>query len=159
MSGGRITPRGFSAVLVLVVAVVIDVLARADGDHVLGVALAATTVGAARLCLPHRAWGTFALLNVAVLAQPAALAVATLGPAATGTPSVALQVAVTLLVVTVAASEPLLGAVTLPCLVRLLTTLHPDGPARSLPAAAPAVGTLVGVDLARCLPRRGPPRA
>lgn len=152
------TPRGFSAALVLVTAVAFDVLARADGAHVLGVALAAATIGAARIGLPHRAWGTFALLNLAVLAQPGALLVAALAPQATGTPPVALQVAVTLLVVTTAASEPLLAAVEVPSLARLLTTLVPDGP-RPVPVVAPAVVALVGVDLARRLPRRGPPRA
>ena len=143
--------------MVLITAVAFDVLARADGVHVLGVALAAITVGAARVCLPHRAWGTFALLNLAVLAQPAALVVAALAPQATGTPPLALQVAVTLLVVTAAASEPLLAAVPVPSLARLLTTLVPDGP-RPVPVVAPVVVPLAGVDLARRLPRRGPPR-
>ncbi|WP_433802111.1 hypothetical protein [Actinomycetospora sp. CA-084318] len=157
MRGAGMTPRGFSAVVVLVTAVAFDVLARADGAHVLGVALAAGTVGATRVCLPHRAWGTFALLNLAVLAQPAALAVAALAPQATGMPPLALQLAVTLLVVTAAASEPLLAAVEVPSLARLLTVLVPDGP-RPVAVVAPAVGTLVGADLARRLPRRGPPR-
>jgi hypothetical protein len=159
MTGAGMTSRGFSAVVVLITAVVFDVVAHAAGAHVLGVALAAAVVGVARLALPHRSPGPFALLNLAVLAQPAALAVTALTPTAGGPSQVALQLAVTLLVVTVALSEPLLAAVSLPGLVRLLTTLVPDGPSRPVPAAAPAVGSLAGVDLARCLPRRGPPRA
>lgn len=143
--------------MVLVTAVAFDVLGHAAGAHVLGVALAASLVGIARLVLPHRAPGPFALLNLAVLAQPAALAVTALTPAAGGTSQVALPCAVTLLVVTVAVSEPLLAGVSLPPLVRLLTTLVPDGPGHPRVPAAPVVGTLTGVDLARCRPRRGPP--
>jgi hypothetical protein len=149
------TPRGFSAAVVLVTAVAFDVLARADGAHVAGVALAAAVVGLARLVLPHRSPGPFALLNLAVLAQPAGLAVAALAPSG-GPSQVALHLAMTFLVVTIAASEPLLARLRLPALVRLLTTLVPDGTPRLLPVA-PVVGTPTGTDLARRLPRRGPP--
>ncbi|MDL5159893.1 hypothetical protein [Actinomycetospora termitidis] len=157
MAGAGMTTRGFSAAVVLATAVALDLVAQEPRGHVLAVALAASSVGAARLLLAHRWRGTFALLNLAVLAQPAAHAVTKLTPHAHGISPVALQIAVTLLVVLVAGGEPLLVvAATLP-LVRLLLTVPPDGPPRTVRTAPPAVGNLSGVDLARCLPRRGPP--
>ncbi|MEJ2870951.1 hypothetical protein WCD74_24525 [Actinomycetospora sp. OC33-EN08] len=158
MSGPGITSRGFSAVVVLVTAVAFDVVAQEPGAHVLGVALAATSVGVARLLLPGRLRGPFALVNLAVLAQPAAHAVTKLTPHAHGVSPLALQIAVTLLVVVVAGGEPLLVVAAALPLVRWLLTLTPDGPPRTVRTTPAAVGSLSGVDLARCLPRRGPPR-
>lgn len=162
-----------SSVLVLLTASGFDLLAGETRDHVLGVAASAVAVGLMRLVLRGRMHGLFALINVALLAQPAAHALGKVADfAATqlphehllpeGVPALMLQVAFTLLVVLVAGSEPILGFVSSSALLVLGVLFGLRFPAESSAATSCAVGTVsralpLEVLFARCRPRRGPP--
>lgn len=167
--------RLLSVVVVVAVACGFDVVAEGLSLHLVGVAMLAIAVGAVRMVLRGRLQGLFALVNVAVLAQPAAHALTSVTHSVAaqlphdhvvpeGLASLALQLAITLLVVLVAASEPLLRALTssgrgLRLLLRLLlgaprppvTTVSPLRILRVPPPREPA--------LTRVRLLRGPPTA
>ena len=128
MSGSGATPRDgsrlsatvlvASSVFVLATAVSFDVLADEPPTHTLAVGLVALIVGAGRLRTLGRFRGVFAAVNLAVVGQPAVHALGKLSqagaewlPHSHGWPasvsSLALHVAVALIVVVVAASEPI----------------------------------------------------
>ncbi|WP_133824262.1 hypothetical protein [Actinomycetospora succinea] len=171
--------RPSSSRVVSVLAVVLtaggfDLLADETLLHVLGVALVAAAVGAVRLALRGRLQSLFVVINLAVLVQPAAHALTTVTQAGAARlqhdhvvpeelTALALQLAITLLVVVVASSEPLLvaGGHAHLQLLRVVLGLPPvpssSGPDRRAPAPADAV--VHRVDLVRCRPHRGPPPA
>ncbi|MDD7966156.1 hypothetical protein [Actinomycetospora lemnae] len=106
-----------SSTLVLLTAVGFDLLADEPPTHALAVGLVALIVGIGRLRLSGRFRGAFAAANLAVVGQPAVHALSKLTqagadwlPHSHGWPesvsAIALHVAVALLVVGVAASEP-----------------------------------------------------
>lgn len=106
-----------SSALVLVAAVVFDLLAEEPPVHALLVGLVAVIVGVGRLCAVGRYQGVFAAVNLVVVGQPALHAVTKLTEGAADSlphahgwldsvPTVALHIAVALLVVAMAASEP-----------------------------------------------------
>ena len=159
-------------VAVVLTAGAFDLLAEQTLLHVLGVALVATAVGAVRLALRGRLQRLFVVINLAVLVQPAAHALTTLSQAGAARLShdhvvpeqvsaLALQLAITLLVVMVASSEPLLVAGRHAHLRLLRVVLGlPPVPAPGAPRPpAPVRGAAPSVDLLRCRPRRGPPAA
>jgi hypothetical protein len=134
-----------SSVLVLLTAIGFDVLAEEPPVHTLAVALAAVIVGLGRVRAQTRHREVFAAVNLAVVGQPAVHALgkmthagAELLPHGHGLPEglagVALHVAVALLVVGVAASEPLgvfVVTTVSPVLAKLIDV-------RPLPAIGPA---------------------
>jgi hypothetical protein len=161
-----------SVVAVVLVAGGFDLLADQTLLHVLGVALAAASVGAVRLALRGRLQGLFVVVNLAVLVQPAAHALTTLTQAGAARlhhehvvpehlTALALQLAITLLVVVVASSEPLLVAgrhahlQLLRVVLGLTPVPAPGGPAPRPPE--PADGPAQQVARLRCRPHRGPP--
>ncbi|MEJ2863962.1 hypothetical protein [Actinomycetospora flava] len=159
-----------SVVAVVLTAGGFDLLAEQTLLHVLGVALAAAAVGAVRLALRGRLRHLFVVINLAVLVQPAAHAITTLSQAGAARLShhhvvpeqvsaLALQLAITLLVVVVASSEPLLvtGRHAHLRLLRIVLGIAPQ-PAPGTPRPpAPVEGAAPSVDLLRCRPHRGPP--
>lgn len=163
-----------SALFVVVAALGLDVLADQDLTHVLEVGALAVAVGLVRLSLRCHLPRLFVLVNVAVLAQPAIQAITGVAhSAAERLPhghavddeiwAVGLQVAITLLVVLVAASEPLLDFVASTRAVSLAALLvfavpAPPVPPVAQPAPEPPPGRPPQVATTRCRPRRGPPR-
>lgn len=164
-----------SSLVVVAVAAGFDVLAGARPDHTLSLVLTAAAVGAVRWLLRGRLRGFFSLVNLAVVAQPAAHGVGELTrftasqlphshlvPEAL--PGLAVQVAVALLVAVVAGSEPLA--------VFVVSTVVAAGVALArhpVPENNPAWGVRLArtehdaapvdaQDAVRCRPRRGPPR-
>jgi hypothetical protein len=149
-----------------------DLLADQSLLHVLGVALVAAAVGAVRLALRGRLQSLFVVINLAVLVQPAAHALTTLSQAGAARlhhdhvvpenlTALALQLAITLLVVVVASSEPLLvaGRHAHLQLLRIVLGLAPL-PAPGEPGPRPpahADPPTHRVALVRCRPHRGPP--
>ena len=172
---GSLTPalglRLVSIALVIATAGGFDLLANETPTHLASVVLIATAVGVLRLVLPARLGRTFSLINLGLLAQPAAHALSKLAhvgaeelPHADGLPgdlwAVALQVAVAVLVVLVAGSEPVLVFVAssaAPVLRMLVGRLVPADPPLVATAPCPAPRDPTEVVLARCRPHRGPP--
>jgi hypothetical protein len=161
--------------LVIVTALVLDVLAEGSLAHAIPVGVTACAVGLLRLVAGGRLPRFFALVNVAVLAQPAVHALAQVAHTAAGELphshvvaeevwAVALQVAITLIVVLVAASEPVLDIVVSTRLAALrvllaFTIVDPPVAPAARPIPAPPPREPSEVLRARCRPRRGPPRA
>lgn len=131
-------------------------------------------VGLIRIALRGRLQHFFVLLNITLLAQPAAHAASTLTRAAAdrlphshvvpdGVWALGLQLAITLLVVIVAGSEPILAFVGSRRIVdartRLLVGTAPleDESHQDRHTPRPPVGVPVEVLLARSRPPRGPP--
>lgn len=164
-----------SAVLVVVTALGLDVLADQDLTHVLGVGTLAGAVGLACLIFRGHLSRFSVLVNIAVLAQPAIHAVTGMAHSAAGRLphghavdedvwAVGLQVAITLLVVLVAASEPLLAFVTSTRSSSLAALLAFAVPAPSIPSVArpapePPPRHLYEIFVVQCRPRRGPPQS
>ncbi|MDD7938319.1 hypothetical protein PHK61_07800 [Actinomycetospora lutea] len=161
-----------SVIAVVLVACGFDLLADESLLHVLGVALAAASVGVVRLALRGRLQGLFVVVNLAVLVQPAAHALTTLTQAGAARlhhehvvpehlTALALQLAITLLVVVVASSEPLLVAGRhahlrlLRAALGLAPVPAPGTPRPRPPEPAARVGRPAA--LLRCRPHRGPP--
>ena len=159
----------------ILTALVLDVLAEGSLAHAAQVGATAAAVGLLRLAAGGRLPRFFALVNVAVLAQPAVHALTQVAHTAAGELphshvvaeevwAVALQVAITLLVVLVAASEPLLDVVVSTRLASLRALLafavvDPPTPPARRPIPAPPPREPSEVLRALCRPRRGPPRA
>ena len=160
-----------SVALVVVTAGGFDLLADESPTHLASVLLIAAAVGVLRLVLRARLGRTFALVNLGLLAQPAAHVVSKFAhtgaewfPHGAALPddlwSVALQVAVAVLVVLVAGSEPVLqfvAASTIPILRVLVRRLVPADPPLVALAPCPAPRDPIEVLLVRCRPHRGPP--
>lgn len=162
-----------SIALVVVTALVLDVVAEGSLAHTAQVGAMACVVGLVRWVAGGRLPRFFALANVAVLAQPAVHALAQVAHTAAGELphshvvaeevwAVVLQVVITLVVVLVAASEPVLDVVVSTRLTSLRALLAFTVPAPSVPPAvqpapAPPPGEPSEVLRARCRPRRGPP--
>lgn len=136
-----------SSAIVVVAAVVFDLLAEEPPVHALAVGLVAVIVGVGRLRALGRHRGVFAAVNLVVVGQPAVHAVTKLTaftaesmPHAYGwaesIPAVAVHIAVAMLVVAVAASEPA-GRYVVSTVVLLLAQVQ-----RS-PAAPPAPSVVV----------------
>jgi hypothetical protein len=185
MRGGSVTLGGsalarsvallVSSVTVLAVAVGFDVVADEPPVHTLTVALAAAIVGLGRFWLRGRLRGVFAAVNVAVIGQPAVHALTKLAHAgADALPhshalpeelyAVSLHLVIALLVVAVAASEPLAAfvATTVLCALVLLTRApRPVGPAAVLTGRRTDQNGPPRRQLLRSysLSRRGPPVA
>ena len=163
--------RLLSVALVIVTAGGFDLLADETPTHLVSVLLIAAAVGGLRLALPARLRRTFALINLGLLAQPAAHLLSKLAhagaeefPHSHALPddlwAVALQVAVAVLVVLVAGSEPVLMFVAssaAPVLRVLVGRLVPADPPLAAVAPCPAPRDPIEVVLARCRPHRGPP--
>ena len=177
-TGGGDGARSFalvaSAATTALVAVGFDVLAAEPPVHSMTLALVAVVVGVGRWRLPGRLPGLFVLVNLAVVAQPAVHALnkllhagadAQTLPHAHGSVAdlsvVAVHVLVALLVVAVAASEPMYGFIA-STLTRALALVGAD----PVPATAPALQPRRVADphvlwwrvFQRCDGRRGPPR-
>ena len=160
-----------SIALVIVTAGGFDLLANETPTHLASIVLIAAAVGVLRLALPARLGRTFTLINLGLLVQPAAHALSKLAhvgadelPHAGGLSddlwAVALQVAVAVLVVLVAGSEPVLVFVAssvAPTLRVLVGRLVPADPPLVAAAPCPAPRDPIQVVLARCRPHRGPP--
>ncbi|MCD2191108.1 hypothetical protein LN037_28635 [Actinomycetospora sp. SF1] len=131
-----------SASAVVALAVVFDVLADEPPTHTLTVLLAAGTVGLGRLWLRGRAGQVFAAVNLVVIGQPAVHALtklthagAEMSPHSHAVPesffAIAIHVVIAVLVVAVAASEPLcvvIARAVLRALAILTRTEQPAGP-------------------------------
>lgn len=171
---GQTPARGLrwaSVALVIVTAGAFDLLANETPTHLASVLLIAAAVGVLRLLLPARLGRTFALINLGLLAQPAAHLLSKLAhvgaeefPHSDGLPddlwAIALQIAVAILVVLVAGSEPVLMFVAssaAPILRVLVGRLVPADPPLVGAAPCPAPRDPTEVVLARCRPHRGPP--
>ncbi|MFC5142112.1 hypothetical protein ACFPK1_28050 [Actinomycetospora rhizophila] len=162
-----------SSLAVVAVAGAFDLLAEERPENTLSLVLVAAAVGALRWLLRGRLRGMFFLVNIAMIVQPVAhgmgkvtRATAEMLPHDHVVPDelsgIALQLAVALLVVVVAGSEPIVAFVASTVLavaagVARLPVAETNRPA-SVPAGpeqarAPAVGD----GLTRCRPRRGPP--
>ncbi|WP_274202305.1 hypothetical protein [Actinomycetospora lemnae] len=157
--------------LVLSAAVGFDVAADERPIHTATVALAAVIVGVGRLWMQGRLRGVFAAVNLAIIGQPAVHAVTKLTyvadavPHAHGWPetfsSVALHIAVALLLVAVSASEPVCAFVagTIVRSLRLATSPRSsDAPSPIRPGRHDEPGDIEQQLLSsRCVSRRGPP--
>lgn len=163
-----------SSLGVVAVAGAFDVLADERPDHALSLVMVAAAVGMLRWLLRGRLRGLFFLVNIAVVVQPVAhgmgkLTQATAGmlPHSHGVPEafsgLALQLAVALLVVVIAGSEPIAAfvasaVITVAAAVARLSLAEWAGPA-STPTSPERVRVPPDDDgLTRCRPRRGPPR-
>jgi hypothetical protein len=164
--------RILSASAVLLAAGAFDLFADEPPTHLAGIAVIALAVGALRLAMRGRLAHLFTLINLGILVQPAAHALTKVRDVGAWQPphehvlpdtvwDVLLQATITLLVVLIAASEPVLVFVTSRGLgpLVLLVTLDP-GPGhvpttRRAPAAV--VREPIEALLTRCRPRRGPP--
>ena len=163
--------------LVSVAAVVLtacgfDLLAEESPTHLAGVALVAAAVGGLRFLLRGHLAHVFTVVNLGVLVQPAAHALTEVAHAgAEQLPhthvvpvdvwALLLQLAITLLVVLVAGSEPVLGFVVSRGLVALALLVGLAASPRTAPSAR-RVRVAAGhepteVLFARFRPRRGPP--
>lgn len=160
-----------SSVLVLVAAVGFDVAADERPIHTVTVALAAVIVGAGRVWMQGRLRGVFAAVNFAIIGQPAVHALTKLTYVADAVPhshgwpedfsSVALHIAVALLVVAVSASEPVCAFVA----GTIIRSLRPATPPRPSDAPSPIrpdrhdghVAIEQQLLSSRCVRRRGPP--
>lgn len=167
-----------SSSAVVVTAVGFDVLADEPPVHTLAIALAAIVIGVGRRWLQGRLAGVLVAVNLAVLGQPAVHALTKLTHASADAlphshvvpeslSGIALHVAVAMLVVAVAASEPaclLVSGIVLRALRHLHALLTrapiPVGPVTPLRRRGdepPLLLQLVGVD--HSVSRRGPPAA
>lgn len=164
-----------SSAVVVALALAFDVLADEPPTHTVTVLLAAATVGLGRYLLRGRLTGVFAAVNLAVIGQPAVHALTKLTHAgADALPhshalpenlfAIALHIVIAVLVVAVAASEPL-SIVVARAVLRTLVILT-----RALPPSRTMVVSLrrreeqhdpPGQDLlnSQSLTRRGPPVA
>lgn len=163
-----------SASAVVALAVVFDVLADEPPTHTLMVLLAAATVGLGRFWLRGRASQVFAAMNLVVIGQPAVHALTKLSQAGAETLphshtvpdnffAIAIHVVIAVLVVAVAASEPLcvvIARTVQRALVVLSRTQQPAGPLvvrhrrREQQNGPPRHRDLL---LSQSLTRRGPP--
>lgn len=153
------------------VAAFFDVLAGERPDHTISLVIVAGAVGLLRWAARGRLRSLFFLLNVALVAQPVAhgmneVTQVTAGmlPHTHDVPhdlhGLAVQLAVALLVVVVAGSEPIVAFVASTVLTVAAAVSRQPVPAGPAVAAADTVGDRVpseGVGRVRCRPRRGPP--
>ena len=161
--------------IVVAVSLTFDVMADEPPTHTLMVLLAAATVGLGLHCLGRRLTGVFVAVNLVVIGQPAVHALTKLAHAgADALPhshalpensfAIALHVVIAVLVVAVAASEPLcivVAGTALRALVLLTHAPSPNGPPVLSPRpreeqyGPPDQGLLHS----QSLTRRGPPDA
>jgi hypothetical protein len=163
-----------SSLGVVAVAGAFDVLADERPDHTLSLVMVAAAVGVLRWLLRGRLRGLFFLVNIAVVVQPVAHGMGKLTQATAGMlphshevpeelSGLAIQLAVALLVVVVAGSEPIAtfvasAVITVAAAVARLPLAESVGPA-SAPTSPDRVRVPPDDDgLTRCRPRRGPPR-
>jgi hypothetical protein len=163
-----------SSLVVVAVAGAFDVLADERPDHTLSLVLVATAVGVLRWLLRGRLRGLFFLVNIAVVVQPVAHGMGKLTQATAGMlphshevpeefSGLALQLAVALLVVVVAGSEPIVAFVASSVFMAAVAVARLPLAESTGPALAPVSPDRVrahsdGDGLTRCRPRRGPPR-
>lgn len=163
-----------SAVGVVATAGAFDVLADERPDHTLSLVLVAVAVGALRWVLRGRLGGVFFLINVAVVVQPVAHGMGTLAQATGGIlppdhhvpedlSGLTLQLAVALLVVVVAGSEPIVAFVagtvmTVAVAVSRLPVCAATGPTPAPTSSGPLGPPGQSGAFVRCRPRRGPPQ-
>lgn len=160
-----------SAATTVLVAVGFDVLAAEPPVHSVTLALVAVVVGVGRWRLQGRLPGLFALVNVAIVAQPAVHALnKVLHAGADALPhghgpvedlsTVAVHVVIALLVVAVAASEPMYGFIA-STLLRALALIAADPPPAQTQGPRPRrvvdPRVLWWRVFQRCDGRRGPP--
>jgi hypothetical protein len=162
-----------SALGVVGVAAAFDVLAGERPHHTLSLVIVAATVGLLRWAAHGRLRGLFFLVNVALVAQPVAHGMSKVTQATAGMlphshdiphdlHGIALQLAVALLVVVVAGSEPIVAFVASTVLTVAAAVSRLPVPGAADPAEVPADtdGRRIpseGVGRTRCRPRRGPP--
>jgi hypothetical protein len=163
-----------SSLGVVAVAGAFDLLADERPDHTLSLVMVATAVGVLRWLLRGRLRGLFFLVNIAVVVQPVAHGMGELTQATAGMlphshevpeefSGLAFQLAVALLVVVVAGSEPIAtfvasAVITVAAAVARLPLAESAG-LPPTPTAPDRVWVPPDDDgRTRCRPRRGPPR-
>lgn len=169
----RLVGLSLSSTAVIALAMTFDILADEPPTHTVMVLLAAATVGLGRYLLRGRLTGVFVAVNLAVIGQPAVHALTKLThvgadalPHSHALPenffAIALHIVIAVLVVAVAASEPLsivVARVVLHTLVFLTRASSPSGPTVISPHRREGQHDPPGQDLlsSQSLTRRGPP--